>query len=231
MQHQRFPILGRQAIQFLVQQAAELLSIHFGVHFWWPHVFDLSFLSLPSLDSGFGPQGDAERHPVQPASQRAIPLERAGLACQNQERGLGRVLGAVSIVQYPPANSGDQATVSFHKHCKRRLFVAIHKPLQQFPIARLGCAPQRVNRSIVRRIGFPLDMDQGLPHVYSLSDSAHRDRYKISWKKLLRRAIAVPSAPPSRLALIPDSTQDRPLAAREMTLLPRCFAPSSSRAV
>ena len=79
----------------------------------------------PGLERG--PVSD----PVQPGPQRVPAADRPGLAEQQHEGGLERVIGGVRVLQHGLAGVQHQRPVPRHQRGERRLVAAGDEPLQQ----------------------------------------------------------------------------------------------------
>ena len=88
-------------------------------------------------------------HAVQPGADRLALADRAGLAEQDQECRLERVLGLVRVAQDAPADAQHHRAVQGHERGERRLVTTAHEPLEQRPVIqpRHRPGPGRAARS------------------------------------------------------------------------------------
>ncbi len=83
-------------------------------------------------DSG----GDAAGDAVEPARERAGRPDRPGAAGEDDERGLGRVVGVVRVAEHAPADVADHRSVPPDDRLERRLAPAVDEALQQLAVAQ-----------------------------------------------------------------------------------------------
>ena len=90
-----------QPAQLQVEGGTQFVEAFIGCRFLSRHGVHLPFASLPTgfpcLEFSSRPHGDT----IEPVGQQLPPSNRAGLAGQDQEGGLKRVLGVVGIAQDP----------------------------------------------------------------------------------------------------------------------------------
>jgi hypothetical protein len=67
-----------------------------------------------------------------------VPRYGWGLAGQDEESGLKRVLGVVPVAQHAPANAQNHRAVSSQQGPKRGLVVLLDKTLEQIPVRQLS---------------------------------------------------------------------------------------------
>ena len=87
--------------------------------------------------------------PVQPARERAVFPDRAGLPRQDQEGHLEGVLGVVRVVQDAPADAQHHRPVPLHQRAEGRLaglVAARHEPFQQLGVGQPADRPDPEQR-------------------------------------------------------------------------------------
>ena len=77
-------------------------------------------------------------HGVQPAGERAAPIQEAGPAYEHEEGGLEGVLGSMSILQHSPADIQYHRSVPLHQQGECLLIVPGGKALQQRTVGQLA---------------------------------------------------------------------------------------------
>ena len=86
---------------------------------------------------------------MQPARERTVFADRAGLPRQRQERHLEGVLGVVRIVQDAPADAQHHRPVPRHQRAEVRfagLIAARHEPFQQLGVGQPADRPDPEQR-------------------------------------------------------------------------------------
>jgi len=113
----------------LVQDGAHLAQAHVIGSAAVQSLRATALLDRPAcrLDPRFG--SDAVGDAVQPAAQRLLFANGCGRACQDEERGLQRVLGIVLMAQHTAADREDHLAVPLDHGSKRGLIVLGDKAL------------------------------------------------------------------------------------------------------
>ena len=93
---------------------------------------------LPPEPGAAGPQGDPAGHPVQPPADRPAVADGPGPAGQDQEAGLGRVLGVVGVPEQPAAGGQDDAGVPPDEQLERALVPVADEPVEQVGVRDTG---------------------------------------------------------------------------------------------
>src|SRR5262249_36809937 len=73
------------------------------------------FVGLPPRRGELDGPGDVEGDAVQPGGQRPLLADRAGLAHQNKECRLERILGIRVLAQRPPANGENERAMALQE--------------------------------------------------------------------------------------------------------------------
>ena len=123
------------------------------------------------------------RRPVQPARDRIVFPDRAGLPRQSQEGHLEGVLGLVRIVQDAPADAQHHRPVPLHQRAEGRLaglITARHEPFQQLGIGQPADRPDPEQR---------LEM----PEQLARSPASHAAVTPLTWPGLTALALVVPA--------------------------------------
>jgi len=95
------------------------------------HVGHLSFVGSPPRSGELDGPGDVEGDAVQPGGQGLLLADRAGLARQDEERRLERILGIRVLAQHPPANGEDERAMALQERGEGILAPLANKLLQQ----------------------------------------------------------------------------------------------------
>lgn len=129
---ERPAVLLRQAVQFLIEDGLQFApaQVRRG-----GTLRGGGRLGLMAMTAGCGPacfHGDPVGDTVEPAGDGTLLAYRAGLACQNEERGLVSVLGILLMPQDVATDAEHEPAVALHQGGERRL------------VALGGEAPQRL---------------------------------------------------------------------------------------
>jgi hypothetical protein len=128
-----FPVLGRQAAQFLVEHGPQIVVAGGRRGAWVVHG---QLLALPPpARLRFGTQRNAPGNGMEPASDRGRLTERRCFAQQDQESGLEGILGVVGITQNPPADAPNQRPMAAHQTGKRAFVLLPAQLLEQLAVA------------------------------------------------------------------------------------------------
>jgi hypothetical protein len=95
----------------------------------------------PADPGSFGPQGDPQGDPVQPAAEHVLFADLGGVLCQHHESGLEGVLGVLDLAQRMPTDAPNQARVPPHQGGEGSLVALAGELTQQlgvgqFPVIR-----------------------------------------------------------------------------------------------
>ena len=136
MEHDRRAVVLGEPVDLRVECRAELAALErvdtasdWNLLQAGPHMAARTIGDDPG--PGCHPVGD----PVEPAPQHLPVADGAGLAGEDQKRGLEGVLSVVGIVQYAPADAQYHRPVRPHDGLECSLIAVRHESLQQPPLA------------------------------------------------------------------------------------------------
>ena len=98
---------------------------------------DLTLVVPAAGGRGPGTPGEAVGDGVKPARQGPAPVQRRGLAGEDEEGGLEGVLGVLLLAQHPPAHAQHQRPVAPHQLRKRLAVPVVCVPFEEPAIPRL----------------------------------------------------------------------------------------------
>ncbi len=162
-QHHSLAVLLRQAADLFMEHPVRIIEragdpVSLAVFGLRRHLGVPPLVTLPSRLSRPRAGGHAQRHAVEPRTDRAVSADRLSAARQDQERRLKGILGPVRIAQHRAAGTQNHRPMALDQSREGDfggiIFCAAPagKPLQEFAVAEAGrCARMEEGRKIPRR--------------------------------------------------------------------------------
>jgi hypothetical protein len=136
-------ILVGQAAQLLVEQGLQVTPEVLPHHPGFGHLHHLPLPHPPPGGQRLRLEGRVGGDPVQPVGQQRARRDGSGLAGQDEEGGLERILGVVVVAEGTAADAPDQRAVPAHEGREGGFIAVSHETLQQVFIGHASPVPQQ----------------------------------------------------------------------------------------
>ena len=151
-QHDRGAVLIRQALQLLVDDAAQVRVVVPGFRRDGFGGGGHGMLHHPP-SGGAGLQGGAIRHPVEPVRELFRPVDLARAAREHQERGLKRVLRVLRVAGHAPAHGKHHPSMPANELREGVLVARANESREQIAIGRVACSEDGPKQLTGKRAG------------------------------------------------------------------------------